>query len=500
MFQVCTRLPLSSHHLCCGNSHLLRHRSCKPARRTLLTSTAKSASAGRADAVQAEFAEAGISAEVTQKVLKQYKPYLTWDVKTKLRPALQLWLQELGTEQLSQELQKVQRLLVCTPEERNEVYLWLVSKGVNAARVQRTAPSVMTREVGAVQSTFEALQQAASFSDKQICTLVHKHSEALAYAPEHVLGTLQAVSMLLGMPMTSDSFREVILAASGRLFCRSPVTLHQRVTFFCQMYATGTHVARAAITMGVFVTPESVMQTRAAKLQEQLGWDSKQLKQKLSAQPNILNSEPSTLARNVLEMQGAGFSLTQVWEMCTKQPTLLSRKWTSDTCVEKLQFLTCLLGLTLDDIAARPHLLVYSVNSLLGPRVWFLYQTGAIVAPNTIMTSGLASYLYRSKAVFSERFSPPSAHPSMVFDSAFIDHWKQRWEFLRQRMKLSVKTIAAHQDLLLASLPDRLAPRWQLLSRLASDQAAFKAEDHLTALATMSDQDFAQAFQASGEV
>jgi len=129
-----------------------------------------------------------------------------------------------------------------------------------------------------------------------------------------------------------------------------------------------------------------------------------------------------------------------------------------------------------------------------------LYQTGAIVAPNTIMTSGLASYLYRSKAVFSERFSPPSAHPSMVFDSAFIDHWKQRWEFLRQRMKLSVKTIAAHQDLLLASLPDRLAPRWQLLSRLASDQAAFKAEDHLTALATMSDQDFAQAFQASGEV
>ncbi len=58
------------------------------------------------------------------------------------------------------------------------------------------------------------------------------------------------------------------------------------------MYATGTHVARTAITMGVFVTPELVMQARAAKLQEQLGWDSEQLKQKLSALPNILNSEP----------------------------------------------------------------------------------------------------------------------------------------------------------------------------------------------------------------
>ena len=66
-------------------------------------------------------------------------------------------------------------------------------------------------------------------------------------------------------------------------------------------------------------------------------------------------------------------------------------------------------------------------------------------------------------------------------------------------MKLSIETISAHQDLLLTSLPDRLAPRWQLLSRLASEQAAFKAEEHLTALATLSDQDFAQAFQANGE-
>ncbi|DBA88575.1 TPA: hypothetical protein ACH3X2_005042 [Trebouxia sp. C0005] len=58
-------------------------------------------------------------------------------------------------------------------------------------------------------------------------------------------------------------------------------------------------------------------------------------------------------------------------------------------------------------------------------------------------------------------------------------------------MNLSTETIAAHQDLLLTSLPDRLAPRWQLLSSMPNEQAAFKAEDHLTALATLSDQDFA---------
>ncbi len=267
----------------------------------------------------------------------------------------------------------------------------------------------MTRDVGAVQSTFEALKQAASFSDAQMSALLHKHSIALSVGPERVVGTLQAVSLLLGMPLTSDSFKEGIMAAHDRLFLQSPATLHQRVTFFCQMYATGPHVARTALTMGVFTTPEPMMPTRAAKIQEMLGWNSELLKQKLSAQPNILNLEPSTIARNVQAMQAAGFSQTQVWEMCTKESTLLCCKWTSDRSVEKLQFLTCLLGLTLDDIAAKLNLLTCFVDRHLGPRVWFLFQRGAIDAPNNIMTSGIFSCMLHSEVVFSKRFSAPSA-------------------------------------------------------------------------------------------
>jgi hypothetical protein len=499
MLPMCARLHLPSLHICYGNSHSPEQQPWNTVCRRLSTSDAKSASAGKAAAVQAEFAKAGISAEATLNILKQYKTYLNWDIETKLRPALQLWLQELGSKQLSDQLQKTKPLLLCKPEECNEVYSWLVSKGVNAARVQQKAPRVMTREIRAVQSTFEALKHAASFSDAQMCALLHKHPVALANGPKRVLRLLQAVSTMLGMPTPSESFRQVIIAAHPRLFFMSPATLHQRVTFFCQMYATGTHVARTAITMGVFGTPEPVMQARAATLQEQLGWDNEQLKQKLSAQPNILSLDPSTIARNVQAMQGAGFSLTQVWAMCTQHPALLGSKWTSDTSVEKLQFLTCLLGLSLDDIAARPHLLTYSVSGFLGPHVWFLYQTGAIQAPNTVMTSGLYAYITYSKALFSKKNGALSVFSGMVFDSAFVDHWKQRWEFLRHHMKLSIETISAHQDLLLTSLPDRLAPRWQLLSRLASEQAAFKAEEHLTALATLSDQDFAQAFQANGE-
>ena len=96
--------------------------------------------------------------------------------------------------------------------------------------------------------------------------------------------------------------------------------------------------------MVFFAVPEAVMQARAANFQEQLGWDSEQLKRKLSAQPSILIKEPCTLARNVHEMQGAGVFLTQVKVMCAQQPSLLGRRWTSDTKAEKLQFLTCLPG------------------------------------------------------------------------------------------------------------------------------------------------------------
>ncbi len=238
---------------------------------------------------------------------------------------------------------------------------------------------------------------------------------ALAYGPEQVLRTLQAVSTMLNMPIPSDSFREVTLAASDRLFCMSPDTLHQRVTFFCQTYATGTHVARTALTRGVFLMPEPVMQRRAAKLQQQLGWDSEQLKQRLSAEPKILTYEPVTLAKNIHDMQGAGFCLTQVWAMCTQHPTLLAHKWTSDINIGKLQFLTCLLGLSLDDIAAKPHLLAYSASSHLGPRVWFMYQTGAIEAPNTVMTSGFFGYVSGgSKAQFASKFKVSPSNPNAV--------------------------------------------------------------------------------------
>ena len=140
-------------------------------------------------------------------------------------------------------------------------------------------------------------------------------------------------------------------------------------------------------------------------------------------QPNLLSLQPALIAHNVHEMQSAGFSPIQIWAMCTQQPNLLRYRWTSDTCVEKLQFLKYLRGLALDDIAANPQLLTYSVDGLLGSHVWFLCETHVVDAPDTVSTSGLFSYVSGgSKKCFSSKFSSPLSNTSMVFDSAFIEH------------------------------------------------------------------------------
>lgn len=58
-------------------------------------------------------------------------------------------------------------------------------------------------------------------------------------------------------------------------------------------------------------------------------------------------------------------------------------------------------------------------------------------------------------------------------------------------MELSIADISACRALLFTSLPNTLAPRWHFLTLLEAAQAGFKTADHLTALATLSDEHFA---------
>ena len=453
------------------------------------------ASANTVDAVHVEFGKAGLSVEATSKVLKQYKPYINWDVESRLRPMIQLWLQELGSEQLPVCLQQQPRLLLHKPSEYDEVYQWLSSLGLDADRIKSRSPRVMVRELEAVQATVKAFQHALQLTDADLPAVLYKHYTVLKCSPESVLPIVHAAATVLGHSPGSAEFRELFLALNARLFDHKPSNILSRVTYFCKQYGMGGNTAQIALKQNVCSVPEATMQLRAAGLQVMLGWDDLQLKRKLSSAPSLLTRQPSAIAVTMKNLQGLGFSVAQALDMCTSNPVLMMQNWTSALGNEKIKFLTLLLGLAIDNVAARSRLLMYSVPYRLGPRVCFIFQCGVLDTPKTVLLSGhLSNICGFSNAEFSKKYNRPMSSPPMLYDTAYIRHWQERWQFLTHNMKLFVEDIAAHQALLLASLHDTLAPRWHFFTLLAAHQPGFKAEDHLTAMATLSDQEFAEVY------
>ncbi|KAL3135154.1 hypothetical protein ABBQ32_008088 [Trebouxia sp. C0010 RCD-2024] len=90
-----------------------------------------------------------------------------------------------------------------------------------------------------------------------------------------------------------------------------------------------------------------------------------------------------------------------------------------------------------------------------------------------------------------------TASPPLVYADQFKRHCQQRWTFLVREMGLSYADICACRLLLQTSLLNTLAPRWHLLILLETVRSDFKAADHLTALATLFDEHFAQAFSSA---
>ena len=475
---------------------LHRHRANSSSQKTQ-ASTRSPTSASCDDAVHAAFAEAGLSEKVIDKVLSSYPPYLRWDVEGKLRPALQQWHEDLGSTKLSDRLQWCPKLLISKPSEANEIFLWLTSLGINAERLQHKAPRIFTRNLAAVQSTVCVFQQVAGFSDAQLPALFHRHFEALRLRPHRRMQSLECIAGLLAVPIASEELRSAVMASQDRLFKTTPAVLQDRIKRFCATFGVTTGCARRALQAGVSTVTSDEVEARASKLQGLLGWRQPQLKKFVSTKPVLLLLTPERIATNMRQLQEHGFAASQVTNMCSRQTTLLTRNWSSAINVEKLAFLTTLLGVTTaNDIAAEPHYLMYSLDNRVGPRLGFLFQHSFIASFRHASLRGhLVSVLHLTDAKFASKYSSSSTG---AYDKAFIDHWKQRWTFLRQRMLLPVETIAAHEELLRASLPDDLAPRWHVLTQLAAKRAGFRAEDHLQAMANMSDADFAKAFGTVG--
>ena len=447
------------------------------------------------DAVRAEFSTAGIPDEVTAKALKSYKQYLRWDPDTKLRPALQLWLKHFGSQQLSERLNKYPKLLLRTPEECNDVYLWLTSVGIDPERIQQKAPLVMGRKLSGVQSTVQAIQQGLLLMDDQLPNFFKRHFRSLQFSPGRAAHTLQVVAELLAVPMASEEMQEVIKISGQQLFHIDPAVIHQRTSFFCKEFQGGQHAAKTGLKQNVYQVSVGTMRERAAELEAMLGWTEDERNTCLNLSPMFLCRKPATVANNIQKLQIHSFTSAQAVKMYAAHPALAGYDWSSRLNVEKLEYLTLILQLTTAQIASKPDLLWASLEQKLGPRGEFIYCSQAVPPDTPLAVSGFASYLAKSSdAKFAARFDVTSTTPPLVYDADFMRHWKHRWGFLKCEMGLSTAEISACRALLYTSLPDTLAPRYRLLTWLQSVQAGFKPADHLTALATLSDEHFAQTF------
>ncbi|KAL3162590.1 hypothetical protein ABBQ38_008639 [Trebouxia sp. C0009 RCD-2024] len=462
------------------------------------TPAAKSKPAVNAEAARAEFCRAGISDDVTTKVLKQYEPYQRWDIDTKLQPALKLWVEQLGSQQLSARLQKAPRLLCHTPEECSGVYLWLASIGADAERIQQKVPRVMARPLDQVQSTMWTIQQALRLRDNQLPAFLKRHACCLRYTPERVGQILHTVAEVLAVPVTSDDVQEVVLGCGQRLFEQDPANLNKLVSFFCEEFGGGQHAARAALKYGIYGVSAETMKTRAAELRAMLGWTKDELNQGVNAHPRILTYKPSTVASNMQKLQAHSFSSTQALTVFASFPSMAGYDWSSSANKEKLTYLRHVLQLSQAELASRPWLLSTSLARKIGPRSEFLYACKGNSPETTLAVSRVLSYLENcSDAKFAARFNNSSASPPLVYDDQFKRHRQQRWTFLVCEMGLSYADICACRLLLQTSLLNTLAPRWHFLTLLETAETEFNAADHLTALATLSDEHFAQAFSSA---
>ena len=392
---------------------------------TLVTAMAKPAA--NTNALRTEFSRAGISDEVIAKVIK-YKPYSRWDPATKLRPALQLWLKHLGSQQLTERLSKYPKLLLCTPEECTDVYLWLTSVGIDAERIQQTAPRVMARKLNEVQSTVQAIQHGLMLMDDRLPAFFKRHGSSRIFSPDHVVHTLQVVAELLAVPVASQAMREVIVACNGRLFDRDPAVIHQRVSFFCKEFKGGKPAVKTALKQEVYQVSEGTMRARAAELKAILGLTADELNICLNASPKILTRKPATVANNIQKLQVHGFTSAQALKICTSIPAIAGCDWSSPLNVEKLQYLLLNFQLTTAQIASKPALLTYSLDQKLGPRGEFVYRSRAVPLDTPLAVSGFASHVaFLLDAKFSAMFNLASNSPPLIYAADFKQHWKHRW-------------------------------------------------------------------------
>ena len=446
------------HALRAGSNQLQQHwHRCQPTRAlqaspalrsavvaaAVLDVTSKAAS-GNASCVKATFAEAGLSEAAIDRILTQYPYYLRWDVDQKLLPAIQSWQQELGALFLS-ELERMPTLLVRVPEEEGLKDQYLASIGIaSPRRFRKNCPAALRQSLALLKGRV-AFLRACGFTERQTLSLLEKHPRILLCTTEQVAQLLSVIGDIFGCAHDMDTTADILLRCNCFRLC-SQSSLHRNFTYFCTCLVVDDKEKMRAWKHGVFTVPPAELDAKLGFLAAQLGATIDAAKAVVRRMPQIATLHSATVKLHVAQMLGLGFSHSQVSSMCLRQPSLLTFSYTSEVHIAKWVFLTRVLQLSHDAIAAKPHLLMYSLPNRLGPRWEYLQQ---LRSHGAIDFTAAHEVIGRVVDLTDSRFRAKYGRPQMrVYDDHFQKQWQRRWDSLLIDQQLSIQDIADNPDVL----------------------------------------------------
>ena len=396
--------------------------------------------------------EAGLSKAAVDHIITQYPHYLGWDVEQKLLPRLQRWQQELGNRFL-REIERIPYLLLKIPEEEQLKDQYLASIGIQSPeRLRKKSSYAFERSLGSLQGKV-AFLQACGFTRAQVTSVVEKDPMILSRSSEYVEKLLRVIGDLFDCAEDMNTIVQVILISKCvKLSSMRIATLHHNFPYFCTQIAVDDKTRNRAWRDGVFSVAPAELDIRLNSIAAQLDSTLNEAKAVVRGMPVIATLLPETVGLHVTQLLGLGFCHGQVKSMCLRQPVLLMYSYSSDVRVAKWGFLTCVLQLSHDAIAACPQLLMSSLPNRLGPRWEYLQQLrlhGLIAFTAAPQVS--QSLVFMTDSAFRAAYTTPQWR---VYDEHFQKQWQRKWEFLLVDQQLSIQDIGDNPALLHISLKD----------------------------------------------
>ena len=379
-----------------------------------------------------------------------------------------------------------------------DLRLWLLSLGLDADRVLRRTPLLATRHLQTLQSKVDAFH---AYNLRGLVPFVLRHPQALASSPDNVFQMYSTLAEILDVDPASTDVADLLNSGtSQRMFVSiTAAEMKDRMSFLRQSFAANHATVRQALKFCVFLVKPGTMEERAQFLKQMLDLSNAELNTLLK-RPQLLNYTSDNLQAHLDSFYGLGFSQAHMKAMCLTQPDLLTLDMTSNTNCEKWSFLTAVLKMSISELAARPTVLCSSLANKFGPRHACVVQllTSAAICGQEYRAVQSLICGSQSDAVFATMLATRRNKTDPIeYTSTFKQQWQVCWEFLRHQQDITIEDIGAHQTVLVASVEDVLKPRLAVLRSLAAQQADFCLVDHLTALATLSNDKFYATYDLS---